>query len=259
MARLFLVFLFRFLLLVVGGGFAALLGVALATVYPATMPKKPLVAKALEFIPGMEVSPENSERHNPTTAQKKTPQTQPDELSKAQRQQLQAELKVLENRLRTSRNRTALEARIQTIKQKLPDNNHNIIDTANKLADSPRPLIDKDTLRSSIPVDVLFVDNQAFLLLEGRPVLDRLIRELRNYSGATVVVGVHTDGVGLESDNRVLSFRQAEALTQYLSGQLDKKYHWLTVGYGETKPLVPNDSKTNRQRNRRVEIKLKFN
>ncbi|NEQ62983.1 MAG: OmpA family protein, partial [Moorea sp. SIO4A1] len=35
---------------------------------------------------------------------------------------------------------------------------------------------------------------------------------------------------------------------------LDDPYRWLIIGYGETRPLVANDTEVNQQRNRRVEI-----
>jgi outer membrane protein OmpA-like peptidoglycan-associated protein len=35
---------------------------------------------------------------------------------------------------------------------------------------------------------------------------------------------------------------------------LGTQYRWLTVGYGQTSPLVPNTTVSNQQRNRRVEI-----
>ncbi len=55
-------------------------------------------------------------------------------------------------------------------------------------------------------------------------------------------------------DNRELSFRRAKALEQYFGRALGEQYRWLVVGYGETRPLVANDTEANLQRNRRIEI-----
>jgi OmpA-OmpF porin, OOP family len=249
MGRFFLVFLFRFLLLVVGGGFAALLGVALATVYPATTLQKPLVARAPELIPGMDTD-RNS--NNPNVAAK--PDTQP-QLTEARRKELNAELQRLERQLPTTSDRTKLEARIKTIRQQLRGNLAKL-PTASQLALSPQPLINRDTLRGKIPADVLFEDNQTFLLTEGKPVLDKLVDELQDFPGAIVVIGVHTDSVGEPSNNRALSFRQGEAIAQYLSSTLGKSYTFIPVGYGETFPLVKDENQTNLQYNRRIEIKV---
>lgn len=249
MGRFFLVFLFRFLLLVVGGGFAALLGVALATVFPATMPQKPLVAKVPQLIPGISTD-QNSNNPNVATPSETKPQ-----LTQAQRKQLETELKLLERQLRTSSDRTTIEPRIRAIRQQLRVNLAKL-PTASQLALSTQPLINPDTRTGLIPSDVLFEDNQSFLLTEGKPVLDKLVDELQSYPGASIVIGVHTDSVGEESNNRMLSFRQTEAIVNYLSSTLGKSYTWIPVGYGETFPLVNDENQTNLQFNRRVEIKV---
>lgn len=249
MGRFFLVFLFRFLLLVVGGGFAALLGVALATVYPATTPQKPLVAEVPELIPGIDTD-ENS--NVPNVAVETDPKAQ---LTTAQRKQLETELQRLERQLNTTRDRAKLEARIKAIRQQLRVNLAKL-PTASQLALSTQPLINPDTLAGKFPSDVLFEDNQSFLLTEGKPVLDKLVDELQNYPGATVVIGIHTDSVGEASNNRGLSFRQADAIANYLSSTLGKSYIWIPVGYGETFPLVNDENQTDLQFNRRIEIKV---
>jgi len=252
MGRFFLVFLFRFLLLVVGGGFAALLGVALATVYPASTPQKPLVARIPELIPGIDTDEKSK---NPNVAV--SPETKA-QLTKAQRKQLETELQRLERQLKTTGNNPKLEARVKAIRQQLRVNLAKL-PTASQLALSTQPLINPDTLSGKIPADVLFEDNQTFLLTEGKPVLDKLVDELKNYPGAAVVIGVHTDSVGEPSNNRVLSFRQAQAIAKYLSSTLDKSYTLIPVGYGEINPLVKDENQTNLQFNRRIEIKVNPN
>ena len=250
MGRFFLVFLFRFLLLVVGGGFAALLGVALATIYPATTPQKPLVTRIPELIPGIDLA-ESSNNSNVAVQ----PETKA-QLTKAQRKQLETELQRWEKQLKTTGNDTRVEARIKAIRQQLRVNLAKL-PTASQLALSTQPLINPDTLTGKIPADVLFEDNQTFLLTEGKPVLDKLVDELQNYSGATVVIGVHTDSVGEPSSNRILSFRQAEAIAQYLSSTLGKSYTLIPVGYGETFPLVNDENQTLLQYNRRIQFQVK--
>ncbi|MFB2934745.1 OmpA family protein [Aerosakkonemataceae cyanobacterium BLCC-F154] len=249
MGRFFLVFLFRFLLLLVGGGFAALLGVALATIYPATTPQKPLVARVPELLPGMSTD-ESSDNANVAVQPEAKAQ-----LTQAQRKQLETELQRLERQLKTASDRAKLEARIKAIRQQLRVNLAKL-PTASQLALSTQPLINPDTLSGKIPSDVLFEDNQSFLLTEGKPVLDKLVDELQNYPGASVVIGVHTDSVGEPSNNRALSFRQADAIAQYLSTTLGKSYTWIPVGYGEISPLVNDENQTNLQFNRRIEIKV---
>lgn len=266
--RFFLVFLFRLLLLVVGGGFAALLGVALAIVYPATTPNKPLVAEVIELIPGVDKTPSSNDLTKSAVSNSTTqtvdsePANPPAKLTKAQRRRLEVELRRLERQLKTVSDRTAaietklgnggdssteaLEERVRSIKQQLGE--------TDSIVSTSQPLISTETLTAVLPADSLFEDNQAVMRPEANRILNQLSRELQNYPGAKVRIGVHTDGVGETKENQVLSFRQGQLLEQYFSKALGNSYRWLVVGYGETNPLFPNEGTANLQRNRRVEI-----
>jgi outer membrane protein OmpA-like peptidoglycan-associated protein len=69
-------------------------------------------------------------------------------------------------------------------------------------------------------------------------------------------VGGHTDSKGKDAYNMKLSERRAKSVKDYLvkKGKV-KASRLLTVGYGETEPMVDNDTEANRARNRRVEFK----
>lgn len=275
--RFLLVLLFRLLLLAVGGVIAALLGVAIATVRPATTPNKPMVAKLLQ-LPGDMKNP-------PTTPNNATPteQTSPEseaaavpvapKLTAEQRQKLQAELNQLQAQLKSLRDRTAalesrvgssasteaLETRIQVLTQQLkatsqPQQTRDAAAEVDRVpSTTSTSLISPDTLTATLPSDALFQDSDATLRPEARLILDKLVAELQNYPSATVRIAAHTDGAGEAKNNRVLSFRQAQAVEQYLSRL---KNRLLVVGYGETRPIAPNDTKINLQRNRRLEISV---
>lgn len=279
--RFLLVLGFRLLLLAVGGSIAALLGVAIATVRPATTPNKPLAAKLLQ-LPGDIKNPLGSP-NNATPTEQASPEPEAGavppapKLTAQQRQKLQAELNQLQAQLKSLRDRTtalessvgssssseALETRVQVLTQQLKATSQpqQASDAAaagevEQIASSSSSLISPSTLTATLPSDALFQDNDAILRPEARLILDKLVAELQNYPGATVRIAAHTDGAGEAKNNRVLSFRQAQAAEQYLSGVLGNKYRWLVVGYGETRPLAANDSKINLQRNRRLEISV---
>ncbi|MEB3338094.1 MAG: OmpA family protein [Leptolyngbyaceae bacterium] len=109
-------------------------------------------------------------------------------------------------------------------------------------------------LAVTLPSDVFFKDSQSALRPGTNAILDNIISDLRNYPGATILVAVHTDNLGEVKDNQELSFRQAQAVKQYLATHLGSTYHWLVAGYGAAKPVVENTTDANRQRNRRIEI-----
>ncbi|MCH8319215.1 MAG: OmpA family protein, partial [Bacteroidetes bacterium] len=66
----------------------------------------------------------------------------------------------------------------------------------------------------------------------------------------------HTDNVGPESYNQKLSEKRAKAAADYLVAVGVDQGRLTYKGYGEQKPLVPNDTKENRLLNRRVEFQI---
>ncbi|MFH1723630.1 MAG: OmpA family protein [Elusimicrobiota bacterium] len=66
----------------------------------------------------------------------------------------------------------------------------------------------------------------------------------------------HTCDLGDERYNRWLSQKRAEAVKDYLveMGVMGEAVR--AKGFGESRPLVPNDSAENREKNRRVEFRL---
>lgn len=83
----------------------------------------------------------------------------------------------------------------------------------------------------------------------GASLNDPAIRDIR------VVVNGHTDSVGSDEYNLVLSFRRAHAVRDYLVHRLGIAPERVEIaGFGESIPLVDNDTPFNRQINRRVEV-----
>lgn len=261
--RFLLVLLWRVLLLGVGGGLAWLFGLVLAGVFPDLTPEVPLVVKVLRRAK-LETSTASS-TFKPSPAV--TSASPPVELSAEQRRQLQAELQQLQAQLQALRDRTTkletqvgrqsstepLAARLQEISQQLQGDR---VPYSNQVTTASRVPIPSDALKVTLPNDLLFKDSDSVLLPQAPVILDNIIADLRNYPGATIQIAAHTDDVGEATDNQALSFRRAQAAEQYLFTALEKKYHMIVVGYGETFPLVENNSDTNRQRNRRIEIAI---
>ena len=64
----------------------------------------------------------------------------------------------------------------------------------------------------------------------------------------------NTDSVGGEAYNQKLSERRAEAVKDVLVKSGIEGDRLSTVGYGETRPIAPNDTEEGRAKNRRVSI-----
>jgi len=104
--------------------------------------------------------------------------------------------------------------------------------------------------------DVLFETGSARL----RPAATERLRPLASYLGANPDVPVridgHTDSVGGDGANQLLSERRAEAVRQALSAMGVGDGEFIVAGHGETMPAASNANATGRQLNRRVEVTL---
>ena len=102
--------------------------------------------------------------------------------------------------------------------------------------------------------NILFATNSAALDERAAPVLDPIIAHLNAHPQLTVGISGHTDSVGTDADNYRLSLARADAVKKYLTGHGVAPERITTTGYGESWPLVPNDTEKNRAQNRRVDF-----
>jgi chemotaxis protein MotB len=114
--------------------------------------------------------------------------------------------------------------------------------------------------RLSFEDAVLFGFGQAAIRTKGYAVLDKIADVVRKMPYPIRVEG-HTDNVPIHTkqfpSNWELSTARAVNVLKYFAdaGRIDPR-RLSAVGYGESKPLVANDSPRNRAKNRRVEIVL---
>ena len=104
---------------------------------------------------------------------------------------------------------------------------------------------------------IRFERASAVLTKESFATLDRLAAVARNCPDMVIEIEGHTDSEGTPERNQKLSDRRAQSVVDYMiKGGIDQK-HLNAVGYGETRPLVPNDTPVNRANNRRIEFTVK--
>ncbi|SHJ50420.1 WD40-like Beta Propeller Repeat [Hymenobacter daecheongensis DSM 21074] len=109
----------------------------------------------------------------------------------------------------------------------------------------------------SIVLNNLFFDtNQFDLKPKSRTELNRLIQFMRQYQDVAVEISGHTDDVGADADNITLSQNRARSVYTYLVEHGVKAARLRFKGYGETKPLIANDTEQHRQQNRRIEFRI---
>lgn len=102
-------------------------------------------------------------------------------------------------------------------------------------------------------IAVQFAFDEAELLPTAHATLDALARVLHRHPALRLRIVGHTDAVGAERYNLRLSEERAAAVVRYLAGPGGlEASRFETVGFGETQPLLPNDTPTGRALNRRV-------
>ncbi|HDQ6715133.1 TPA: OmpA family protein [Escherichia coli O113:H4] len=81
--------------------------------------------------------------------------------------------------------------------------------------------------------------------------------DIKAKAGWLIVVSGHTDNTGDPQRNQALSLKRAEAVRDWMRDTGDIPQSCFAVqGYGESRPVAPNETAEGRARNRRVEISL---
>jgi outer membrane protein OmpA-like peptidoglycan-associated protein len=86
--------------------------------------------------------------------------------------------------------------------------------------------------------------------------LDELAGVLTKKSTWKLQISGHTDNVGDDDSNLILSKKRAEAVKDYLISKGITTERFITEYFGETKPIADNATPEGRAKNRRVEMKL---
>ena len=101
---------------------------------------------------------------------------------------------------------------------------------------------------------VYFASGSARLDDASVPLLSTAADIMQRCPDGRIVINGHTDSVGGEALNMRLSQARARSVQEYLAGAGVEAERMNSSGYGESRPVAPNDSPRNRGRNRRIEF-----
>ncbi len=103
---------------------------------------------------------------------------------------------------------------------------------------------------------ILFDTGKATFHKETINVLESMVLIFKEYPQANFIIAGHTDSVGSDKSNQLLSERRAAAVRDYLIANGINADRLKTVGFGESKPVDTNATPAGRQNNRRTEVTL---
>lgn len=101
---------------------------------------------------------------------------------------------------------------------------------------------------------IYFDLDKASLKPGAEKVLVEMVKLMKNNPGLKIQIQGHTDDTGSDVHNLNLSKRRAETVKNYLLLYGIEPPRMVPEGYGEKKPVAPNDTEENRAMNRRVEL-----
>ncbi|MBL7957328.1 MAG: OmpA family protein, partial [Flavobacteriales bacterium] len=104
--------------------------------------------------------------------------------------------------------------------------------------------------------NVQFAFDKAELLPGYEKELEKLVDLMTDFPYVRVEIEGHTDDQGSDDYNFKLSDARAKAVVDFLLKKKVEAERLTWKGYGESKPLRPNDGEANRAINRRVEFRI---
>ena len=110
---------------------------------------------------------------------------------------------------------------------------------------------------ASIVLKNIFFNTGKFILeATSEEELDRVVELMNENPGMKILISGHTDNVGKDADNLILSNNRAKTVIQYLQKKGIAASRLKAQGFGASQPVVPNDNEVGRAKNRRTELSI---
>jgi len=89
---------------------------------------------------------------------------------------------------------------------------------------------------------------------ESKPIINQIVDMLKSNPQLKINVEGHTDNVGNQKSNKMLSDARAKAVVAEIIVQGIEAGRLTAIGHGQEKPIADNNTEEGRTKNRRVEL-----
>ena len=107
--------------------------------------------------------------------------------------------------------------------------------------------------------NIFFETGKFDLKNESKSELDKLVKLLNENPNLKIQIDGHTDNVGQEKDNLLLSANRAKSVVGYLLSKAINTQRLTYKGFGSAKPVAGNITENDRALNRRTELSITSN
>lgn len=122
--------------------------------------------------------------------------------------------------------------------------------------------LEKLEVGAKINLKIFYDFDRASIRPESNQELERLLNFMQKHPSVQVEIAGHTDNIGTDQKNRILSERRAKSVFDFLKQKGISEARMRYKGYGFHKPIAPNqnpdgsDNPEGRQMNRRTECEI---
>ncbi len=108
--------------------------------------------------------------------------------------------------------------------------------------------------KGHVALYINFDFDKADIKPESQPIIEQIVKLLKNNPSLNLTVEGHTDNIGTPAYNKQLSEARAKSVVAALSAQGIEAQRLKAAGYGQEKPIADNTTDPGRAQNRRVEL-----
>lgn len=140
----------------------------------------------------------------------------------------------------------------------VPDQTDKCPTTFGPASNSGCPVIKEETKKrlNFATRGIFFETGKAVLKSESFASLDEIVSIINEYPDYNLRLGGHTDNVGKDASNHILSQARVDAVKSYFVSKNVSDSRLVAEGFGETRPIASNKTAVGRSKNRRVEMEL---